>query len=408
MKKFLLSILVLLAGLLLVVNTQTTYALTDDDVLLIYVEAPEGWDTPHLWTWNDDGDSAFAILGWPGKAMIADANNDGWFYLYVPNNMESAIINNGLTDENAKQTEAFDLETEDMWTTIALVSDKFEATTSTVKATSGNLPVFVDTIYVFALVPIDWDFAGIWAWTHPAGTNVIEGSSWPGTKMTLKDDGWFMIEIPAAANRVIINDFAASNTKQTIDIDLLTGNNYIVVGDLVDNAYEAETFTEKPIIIEDGLTVYVTVPTNWSSPHAWAWSHPDGTNLYPAWPGEELTYDEENSVWVLVVPNWVNRIIINNSIDGTVVQTVDIDLPEGEEFDLTVTEADGTGKYGFEISARSDVEPENPDPTPDPTPDPDPTPSEDNPKSPWLWIGIGAGVLLMGAGVTFLILRKRS
>lgn len=398
MKKIMYGILIFLMMFLFVSNNQKTYALSNDEVVLIYVEAPEGWDTPHLWTWNEAGDSAFAILGWPGKAMIKDENNDGWFYLYVPKTMETAIINNGLTNDDAKQTEAFDLEKTNMWVVIALDDGKLVATTSTVKATAGDLPVFVDTIYIFALVPIDWDVAGVWAWTHPSGTNAIPGSEWPGTKMILQSDGWFILEVPAVANRVIINNFKTEGQEQTIDIDLLEGNNYVVVGELVDDKYNAETYNEKPIIIEEGITFYVTVPENWDAPNAWAWSHPDGTNLYPSWPGEKLTYNANEGVWVLVVPTWVNRVIINNEVDGNVVQTVDIAFPEGgEEYELKITEADLDGKYGFEVNIKDETG----------SGDIDPEPSDDKPISPWLWIGIGAAVLVIAAGTVLIFIKRK-
>src|SRR5690606_26324750 len=149
-------------------------------------------------------------------------------------------------------------------------------------------------------VPIEWDDAAIWAWTHPAGTNVFPDAAWPGTAMDLLSDGWFRIEVPAAANRVIINDnnSVAANVVQTADIDLIAGNNYIVVGEAnIDGKFEVEVFSEKPVIIEDALTFHVTVPEGWDAPHAWAWSHPDGTNAFAAWPGDPLTFDEASDTW---------------------------------------------------------------------------------------------------------------
>lgn len=426
MKKIFNSLIAVFASFLLVSAPsepiQKTSALASEEVVLLYVEAPEGWESPHLWTWNEAGTSAYSILGWPGKAMIEDPANEGWFYLYVPKTMETGIISNALEGEDQAQTEGFDYLEGNMWVTIAPDGDgKLIATPSTTKATTGELPEFIDTIYVFALVPIDWDAASIWAWSHPDGTNVIPGSAWPGTAMDLQSDGWFMLEIPAAANRVIITDGAATAAQQTVDIDLVEGNNYIVVGEKGAEKFAAEAFAEKPIIIEEGLTIYVTVPAAWDAPHAWAWAHPEGTGLYPTWPGEPLTYDEEAKAWVLIVPDWVNRIIINNNVDGTVVQTGDIDIPaEGEEFELTVGEVGSDGKYSFQIVAKGGTIPGTSEPgtsepgtsqpgTSEPGTSEPGTSDNDKKLSPWAYVGIGAGVLVVIGIVVgvVLFLKKR-
>lgn len=418
MKKIMLSVLVmLLVSFFAFATSPQSYALTDEEVAILYVEAPEGWESPHVWTWNESGDNAYGLLGWPGKAMLADENNPGWFYLYVPVTMEQVIVNNGLTDDNAKQTEAFAISGENVWVTIALDDvdpAKLIGTPSTTQATTGDLPLFVDTVYIFALVPIDWDDAAIWAWTHPAGTNVFPDASWPGTAMELQSDGWFRVEIPAVANRVIINDNneVAADVVQTVDIDLLGGNNYIVVGDAGDDGkFAFEIYDEKPVIIEDGFTIHVSVPDAWTAPNAWAWSHPDGTNLYAAWPGDPLTYDESSDTWTLVVPNWVNRVIINNDIEGTVYQTVDIDLPtEGEEFNLVIGEAGDDGKYAFEISVVNNETPEEPEEpeTPEEPEDPQDPEPESNQATLWIILGSVAGVAAIGGVAVFLILKKRS
>ena len=39
------------------------------------------------------------------------------------------------------------------------------------------------------------------------------------------------------------------------------------------------------------VTVWVKAPADWESPCLWAWSAPDGTNAFAAWPGEALAED---------------------------------------------------------------------------------------------------------------------
>ena len=68
----------------------------------------------------------------------------------------------------------------------------------------------------------------------------------------------------------------------------------------------------------------------------WAWSAPDGTNAFSAWPGEALTKDGD---WYTIqVPGWVNSIIINAS-EGT-VQTSDLSVDTGKDVWIVVTDAE--------------------------------------------------------------------
>ncbi|MDY0276830.1 MAG: starch-binding protein [Acholeplasma sp.] len=399
MKKILLAVLVFITTTFVLTTNNKVYAEeidSKDDVVLLYLEAPEGWDSPNVWSWNEAGENAFGTLGWPGKKMIKDTNNSGWFYLYVPATMEKVIISNG-----DKQTEAFDIDGKNVWITVGADptdETKLLASLSETQATTGNLPEYVATIYILALVPIDWDSASLWAWTHPAGVNAFPDATWPGVEMKLLDDEWFILEVPAVANRVIVTNNAKTDALQTIDIDLLGGDNYIVVGEAnAEGKFAVEIYKEKPIIIEDGVTINVTVPSTWTAPNAWAWSHPDGTNLYPAWPGEALTFNETSSTWTLIVPTWVNKVIINNEIDGTVVQTVDIDLPtEGEEFNLLIKEANAEGKYEFEINVAGNETPVEPVDPEDPEND-----------LTWLYISLGVLAALGVAVAVFLVMKKK-
>lgn len=376
---------------------------SNDEVILIYAHTPEGWESPHIWTWDADGVAAFAKLGWPGKAMIEDTNNPGWYYLYIPASMENVIIN---ANEGTVQTDAFPITNENVWVTVELEVDGEEttvvATVSTTKATTGDLPTYVPTKYVYAYVPIDWDKAGIWAWEHPAGTNVYP--TWPGAEMELQSDGWFMIEIPAVANRVIINNFASSGTLQTVDVTIDENDVYIVVGEAgSDNKYAAETFAEKPIFMDDAFKLFIVVPEGWETPHIWAWSHPDGTGLFTTWPGEALEFDEDSGYYVIILPNWVNRVIINSGIVGEgAAQTVDIDIPEQVDSILTVTEANDEGKYLATIApVDNDEEPNDEEPT-------DEEPTDEEPASNVVLIVVLSivGVGLIGGGVFFYLKRK--
>ena len=78
-------------------------------------------------------------------------------------------------------------------------------------------------------------------------------------------------------------------------------------------------------------------PADWSEPHLWAWSAPDGTNAFSSWPGEALQEGEDG--WLtLSVPGWVNSIIVNGS-DGS-VQTSDLSVDTGKDLWIVVSDAE--------------------------------------------------------------------
>lgn len=70
------------------------------------------------------------------------------------------------------------------------------------------------------------------------------------------------------------------------------------------------------------VTIHAQVPSDWLLPCLWACSAPDGTNVFPNWPGQELSL--EGDWYVYSVPNWVNSIIINGNLGE--VQTTDISV----------------------------------------------------------------------------------
>ena len=61
----------------------------DETMIPVVVQVPEGWGTPNLWAWADDGTNAFAA--WPGEEM--DALAEGWYYTYVPAFVQNVIVN---------------------------------------------------------------------------------------------------------------------------------------------------------------------------------------------------------------------------------------------------------------------------------------------------------------------------
>lgn len=86
------------------------------------------------------------------------------------------------------------------------------------------------------------------------------------------------------------------------------------------------------------------------NPCLWAWSAPDGTNAFAAWPGEEMKAGEDG--WYSIkVPVWVNSIIVNAN-EGS-VQTEDISIDPAELW-VTVA-ADGSYDFSYKNPDQAEI-----------------------------------------------------
>lgn len=92
-----------------------------------------------------------------------------------------------------------------------------------------------------------------------------------------------------------------------------------------------------PAFAAENFTVHAKAPAAWTTPGLWAWSAPDGTNVFSTWPGQPLTKDDANEGWYYFdIPDWANSIIINEGIDGG-GQTADVSI-EAKELWITVAD----------------------------------------------------------------------
>ena len=151
-----------------------------------------------------------------------------------------------------------------------------------------------------------------------------------------------------------------------------------------------------PAFAAEEFTVHAKTPSAWAEPGLWAWSAPDGTNVFSAWPGQKLTKDEANEGWFYYsVPNWTNSIIINEGVDGG-GQTADVSI-EAKELWITVADDFSTtvvyeAPEGFTVAAVEEAA----------------ETTEDVPKTgalatSGLWLGMAA---LSGVGVIAVKRRK--
>lgn len=309
---------------LLMVFSITSFAMAqaNEEMLVVYAAVPEDWQAPCVWAWADDGQNAFAA--WPGGEMDADPANPGWYYCYIPANTVNVIVNaNGGT----VQTKDYKLEG-NSWLTIL---DGETVTVDTSAKTEGKAPNYTAKFTIYASVDEAWTAPCLWAWSAPDGTNAF--AAWPGKAMQDMGDGWFSAKAPEWVNSIIVN--GTDGTLQTADIEIDPVDVWLTIA--ADGTYEL-TYDDPNAKIAEDINVYVKAPAAWEAPCLWAWSAPDGTNAFIAWPGEPLVAGEDE--WLtLTVPGWVNSIIVNGNA-GT-IQTTDISVEVGKDVYLTVTgEAD--------------------------------------------------------------------
>lgn len=368
----------------------TAYAAEDAEMVPVVVKVPEGWDAPHVWAWADDGTNAFAA--WPGEEMEALA--EGWYYVYVPGFVQNIIVNANQGTDAGVQTDGIVVEAgKEVWITVA--EDKTAAVSYEAQL-RGEIPAYVEKFVVHAYVPLSWKTVNMWAWSAPDGINAFE--SWPGQAMTEGEDGWFTGKAPTWINSLIVN--GNEGTVQTADISVEGKELWLTV-------YEDLTYDlsyEDPNKAVEDITVHAQVPADWADPCCWAWSAPDGTNAFTAWPGEALTLDGD---WYTIqVPGWINSVIINGNAGS--VQTTDLSVEAGKDIWIVVTDPENAA-VTYEEPAAAPVPEETEAPaTEAPAAEaPAEQPVEKSGSNTGAIIGAVAAVAVIGGGAAVAIKKKK-
>ena len=408
MKKFTAMLLCLL-----LIACLSTAALADSaeaEMVPVLAQVPADWAGPCCWAWADDGTNAFAA--WPGGAM-EPLGDSGWYYIYVPAFVQNVIIS---ANEAAVQTAGDVVEAgREVWIAVA---DDLTTTVSYEAQADVEIPAYVETYTVHAYVPLEWesvsvlageaekamsggeegwftadvpvtatsltfignggaaqteavavepqeawvtvyndlsteavyedpeapdappitvhaqvpaDWAGpcCWAWSAPDGTNAF--AAWPGEAMSGGEAGWFTAEAPAWVNSIIVS--GNEGEAQTEDIAIEAQEVWVTVYN--DLTYEVAYEDPEQADVPD-ITIHAQVPADWAEPCCWAWSAPDGTNAYAAWPGEPMA--EEDGWYTVQAPGWINSVIINGN-EGS-VQTADLSVESGVDVWVVVTDAE--------------------------------------------------------------------
>ena len=315
------ALLCMAAMFVMMIPSMAFAAEADETKVAINVKVPDGWQNPCVWAWDEDGNNAFEA--WPGEECEATPDNEGWYYVWVPDWANHVIVN---ANAGEVQTGELVLDGKDAWIT---VSDADNAEISYDAQTTGDTPEYTEKFLIHAKVDGSWENPNLWAWSAPDGMNAFE--AWPGKAMTAGEDGWYTAKAPTWVNSIIIN--ANNGDVQTEDLSIDPAEIWVTVAEdgTADFSYTDPEKAEIP-----NVTVHVKAPSDWENPNLWAWSAPDGTNAFASWPGEAL---EENNGWLTKeIPGWVNSIIVNGN-DGS-VQTSDISIETEKDVWVVVTDAE--------------------------------------------------------------------
>lgn len=206
-----------------------------------------------------------------------------------------------------------------------------------------------EMVPVYAQVPDGWEAPCVWAWADD-GTSAF--AAWPGEEMEeVGEDGWYFVYVPDFVTNIIVN--ANAGTVQTDGVAVeAAAPVWIMVNEdnTAELSYDALTTAEIPEYVEKFM-VHAYVPLTWETVNMWAWSAPDGTNAFKAWPGKNMR-EGADGWFTAKAPVWVNSLIINGN-EGT-VQTEDIAI-DANELWITVYK-DLSYDLVYEDPAKSDVE----------------------------------------------------
>lgn len=341
------------------------------EMVPVLADVPDGWENPCCWAWADDGTNAFEA--WPGGQM-EPLGDSGWYYIYVPSFVQNVIIS---ANEAAVQTEGDAVEAgRAVW--IAIADDLTTAVSYEAQA-GVEIPAYVETFTVHAYVPLEWESVSV-----SAGGGEAEA-------MSGGEEGWFTASIPVTTTSLVLsgNDGAAATETITVEPQEVW---VTVYNDLTyEVSYEDPDAPDAPPI-----TVYAQVPADWVGPCCWAWSAPDGTNAFSAWPGEAMT-EGEDGWYSIEVPGWINSIIINANEGG--VQTTDLSVEVGKNVWITVTDA--------ENATVSYEQPSGEAPEESPAPSEAPAADSSGGNSTVIWVVVAIVVIVVIAAVAVAVNKKK-
>lgn len=260
--------------------------------LTLYVEKPADWDSVSLWAWTDNGN---LFKDWPGEALTACENNDGWYKATIS---VDGITNIIFSNPGGAQTvDITGLTAGTYWYTLVLNDgqDKFEVDTVVTEAPEGweeeekaeletedptdgddetgddetgddedTTSAWDDAklkIHVKMPELENWDALGVYLFGSDEnfGWSGSELSgAWPGAAMVLENDSetWYAFGGTFADGfyKLIVNNYVSDDEaaegaiKCQIDpaLDITDGEYWITIDLAEDGTYVATVMTEAP------------------------------------------------------------------------------------------------------------------------------------------------------------------
>ena len=370
------KVLAMLLCIFLIATLSTGVLADEAEMVPVMAQVPADWQGVCCWAWADDGTNAFSA--WPGGAM-EPLGESGWVYIYVPPFVQNVILS---ANEATVQTAGDVVEAgKAVWISVA---DDLTTTVSYDAQADVEIPAYVETYTVHAYVSLEWETVAV-----------------QGTAMTGGEDGWFTAQVPLTETSLVLsgNDGAAETDAITVEPQEVWITVY--------NDLTTEVVYEDPEAPQaEPITVYAQVPDDWAAPCCWAWSAPDGTNAFSAWPGEAMTQGEDGW-YALEVPGWVNSIIINAN-EGS-IQTTDLSVEVGKDLWITVTDAENAAvSYeapAADAEAPTDAEPPAEDVSEPETPE-EPAPVEETGSSSAV-VWVVAAVAVVAVVVIAVVVSKK-
>ena len=329
---------------------------------LVKVDNAAAWDTVCCYyadaSWS-------AGKSWPGEEMTL--GEDGLWYYYVPAGSYYVIFNN---NDNGKQTANLIVPTDDKiicnnstgkWSAPHVHEYTVPATCSKGESCEcgavkpGSEPLGHDSeACTCTLVKVDnaaeWENVFWYAFHKNGDTSDAESAKWPGEAMTLGEDGFWYVLVPADYNYVIFTNGASENTIQTADLTIPADESNIFNNSTGKWSASHEHIYNIPATCTEYAsckcgavdTTSELIPhgteectctlvklynaAGWETVYWYAWNSETYESV-SAWPGNVLTPVDGN--YSVYVPKGFDKLIFNAGNEAP--QSEDLDVTEGLE-----------------------------------------------------------------------------
>ena len=251
------------------------------------------------WLWMNDNDNIPGYEDyhktWPGKAIEANADHEGWYDLTVVTEEASGfkyIFNDGSN------------QTADLHTGMLTGDAEFwlvgQSRYDTAPEEWTGVPTYNYTVYFHNAD--NWENIHAYAWADD-GTKFL--GEWPGTEAEPAEgnEGWYMVSFSCAYDQV--NIIFNGTGSQTADLAVASQNDERNVQAWIDSNSVSYTEPEGWAEVQKGNTVkihFMAPYTSWGDTiYAWLWNGgsdvPGYEEYHKEWPGMKVESDHSNPGW---------------------------------------------------------------------------------------------------------------